>query len=257
MKKVILSLLCFLTVLSAQAQNSYNESLIDLARVYKNGMFGTAEPTKKTIKQLKEKNTSDSLQNTIPFILECVTVKSKILNKSFLTLPDDKTLQSVYIIREVSQNMREEDGPTNEKLVDSLLKSTIQRELLVDQYYNTLFTANGNKNQPFNLSKYDFNLDEYNLANDTEKGIFFLRCMSICGSTIWGFMNIPKPANTGKAMDFINKFPKINGQDYYRYTDLYFEDFQIVYNDSLQSYKGVFIDKYYDLMLNHLICMDK
>ena len=78
-----------------------------------------------------------------------------------------------------------------------------------------IFGSAGNKNQPVDLSNIDLKLTEYNLKDDTERGILVLKAISFCGTTIWGFMNIPKPANTQKAFQQIKKFPKINGRPYY------------------------------------------
>jgi hypothetical protein len=72
-------------------------------------------------------------------------------------------------------------------------------------------------------------------------------------------MNIVKPANTNKALEQIQLFPKFNGLPYYKYNDLSFPDFEIniLKDKGLQSYKGYFIDKYYEVLLSHLICLNK
>lgn len=98
---------------------------------------------------------------------------------------------------------------------------------MVDNYYDLLFTAVGNKIQAFRLFESGFfKLKEYNLIDETEKGIFFLECMNYCGRTIWGYINVPKPMNTKKAYEFIGNFPKFNSQPYYQFNDLYFPDFE-------------------------------
>jgi len=256
MKRTVITIFCMFSLMTSQAQNNFKDGIIELARAYKNYMFG-AEPSKKKLKELRSNNSSDSLQLTSLFVLESLKTGNKILQPKYLKLPDEHSLKSIYIMSEISENMREEGGPSNSVLVDSLQNSNIKREVLIDGYYRVAFVANGNKNKPFNLKKYDFDINSYNLKTDIEMGIFFLRCMEACGSQIWGFMNIPRPPNTSKAIGLIGKFPKINGQEYYKYTDLYFKDFDFIYSDSLQSYKGVFVHKYYDLLLNHLICLNK
>ena len=75
-----------------------------------------------------------------------------------------------------------------------------EKGLPYDGYYSMLFASVGNKVNPFNFSKIDFKLNDYNLANDTEKGIFFLECMDYCGKTIWGYMNVVKPPNTKRPL---------------------------------------------------------
>jgi hypothetical protein len=83
--------------------------------------------------------------------------------------------------------------------------------------------------------------------------------MSFCGSTIWGYMNVVKPPNTKKALDYIKMFPKINGRPYYQYNDFYFTDFNMILVEDIgmQSYKSYYLDKFYETLLSHLICLNK
>ena len=110
-----------------------------------------------------------------------------------------------------------------------------------------------------------------------EKGSFFLRCLDVCGKTIWGYMNIPKPADTKSAYDNINKFPKFNGRPYYQFLNLFFPDFKLIivqntrgqsgngaqsYNGKqsaigAQSYKGHYLFNYYETLFAHLLCLYK
>lgn len=257
MKKI--SLLFLATTLSFLSFGQVTESqkLIELARTYKDFMFRN-EPNKELLAAAKAE-VPPNLKTATDFILQTVISKNDLLTKTYLTRPDDKVLKQVYIIREINLNLREENQKSNDVIIDSLSATDIPRYELVDNYYGMLFTAIGNKNQPFNLSKADFKLNEYNLKDDTEKGIFFLRCIEICGSTIWGYMNIVKPANTSKAYDYIKKFPKFNGQPYYQYTDFYFTDFEmnIIKDKGIQSYKKYYLDKYFEVLIFHLICLNK
>ena len=155
--------------------------------------------------------------------------------------------------------LREETSITPNQLIDSLQKAKIPRYELVDNYYGMLFTAVGNKNKPFNFSKADFQLDDYGLKDETEKGILFLECMRLCGMNIWGYMNVVKPPNTEKALSMIKKYPQFNGKPSYQFTDLYFQDFEMVISTDkgIQSYKSHYLDKYFETLLSHLICLDK
>lgn len=196
---------------------------------------------------------------TTDFIIQTITSDNDLLKQQYLTLPDNQTLKDIYIVLSINYNIRQENQIDNNKLIDSLRTIYIPNNELVDCYYSILFAAVGNKIRPFNLSKVDFKLNEYNLSNDTEKGIFYLECMDFCGMTIWGYMNIAKPINTEKAYYNIKRFPKFNGQKYFQFTDLNFPDFEIliVKDKGKQSYKGYYINKLYDTLLSHLICLNK
>ena len=184
--------------------------------------------------------------------------KNKILTTPYLKRPDNQTLKQLYIIRAVNLNLSEKEPLDNDHLIDSLQNAEIPVYELVDNYYGLLFTAVGNKNQPFNLSKVNFKMNEYDLKDDTEKAIFFFNCMSLCGINIWGFINIAKPMNTKKAYEYIKKFPKFNGRPYYEYQDFYFKDFEmeIVKSNGVESYKSYYLNKYYETLLYHLLCLN-
>ncbi|SEG05335.1 hypothetical protein [Flavobacterium urumqiense] len=254
MKKTLIVLFIFLT---SWAYSQENEKLIDLGKAYKNFMF-RSEPPKETIKRLKE-NTSSDLLTTSDFILETLTTKNNLLKTDFLKLPDSKTLKNIYIVRAINYNIRKEDQIDNNKLIDSLKSKEIPRNELIDAYYDILFAGVGNKNQPFNLKKVNFELDDYNLENETEKGIFFLECMNLCGTSIWGYINVPKPPNYKEAYSYIEKYPHFNGLNYFEYTDLNFPDFEMIIDSEkgTESYKGYYINKFYETLLYNMICLKK
>ena len=257
MRKALLILLLAFIHVSGFAQMSEHDKVVELGKAYYNFMFRN-EPPEEVINNLK-KETPASLNTASAFILQTLTSKNKLLTETYLRLPDEKSLQFVYTIVELSRNMYNEHPKDADMLADSLLADTLDHLLLCDRYYDILFTAIGNKNQPFNMSKVNFDLKSYNLKTDTEKGIFFLECMHLCNSQIYGYMNIVHPANTKKALEYIEKYPSFNGQPYYQYLDLGFPDFQIFISDDLglSSFKGYYIDKYYDLLLAHLTCLKK
>jgi hypothetical protein len=257
MKKTILTLLAICLTFVTFGQVTESQKMIELGKNYKDFMFRN-EPTKDILKDIKS-DVPDNLKIATEFITQTITTKNKLLSHSFLSRPDDRVLKQIYIIRAINLNFREENQVDNNKLIDSLSSKNISTYELIDNYYGMVFTAVGNKNQPFNFSKIDFKMKDYNFKDDTEKGILFLRCMDYCGKTIWGYMNVVKPANTSKAYDNIKKFPKFNGQTYYKYTDFYFADFEmnIIQDKGIQSYKSYYLDKYYETLIYNLICQNK
>jgi hypothetical protein len=257
MNKTTLTFLATCLIFFTFGQVTENQKMIELGKTYKDFMFRN-EPTKEVLKEIKS-DIPENLKVATEFIVQTITTKNKLLTQPFLSRPHDKVLKQIYIIRAINLNLREENQIDNNKLIDSLSNKEIPTYELVDNYYGMVFTAVGNKNQPFDLSKTDFKMKDYNFKDDTEKGIMFLRGMDYCGKTIWGFMNVVKPPNTSKAFDNIKKFPKFNGQAYYQYTDFYFTDFEmnIVKDKGIQSYKSYYLDKFYETLLSHLICLNK
>lgn len=256
MKKTVFSILLVLVINLGFCQSD-SDVMIDLGKSYRNFMFSN-EATKNDLKALYDiKN--ENLKSTVAFIAENLKTKNSLLDERFLKLPEDKSLKQIYIVRAINHNIRKEDQVDNLKLVDSLIKKEIPRNELVDCYYDILFNGVGNKNKPFNLSKFDLKLNNYNLKNDTEKGILFLKCMDLCGTSIWGYINIPKPPNYKLAMEFISKFPTINGRPYYQNQDLYFPDFEMIIDSEkgVESYKGYYLNKYFETLIYNLVCLKK
>ena len=255
MKKFLfISIFCGI-VFCSNAQIQHQQTMF-LAKTYGNFMFRN-QPTKEVLKELKGIKES-GMEAAVDFITQTITSKNKILTTKYLKRPDDNTLKQIYIIRAVSQNL-DKNSIEKSKLIDSLGKADIPVYELVDNYYEMVFLAVGNKNQPFNLSKVNFKMDDYQLKDETERGIFFLKCMRFCGTTIWGYINIAKPMNTSTALEYINKFPKFNGQPYYQYNDFSFDDFEMVIlkDNGKESYKGYYLNKYYETLLSHLLCLNK
>lgn len=256
MKKFLfLSLFCGLAFV-AHTQDQHQQILF-LAKTYNNFMFRN-QPTKEVFKDLKGIK-DPNMAATVDFITQTITTKNKILTTKYMKRPDDNTLKQIYIIRAVRQNMNEEKPVNNNSLIDSLMKVDIPVYEMIDNYYEMVFTAEGNKNQPFNMSKVNFKMGDYQLKDDTERGILFLKCMRLCGVNIWGYINIAKPMNTKKAYEYIKKFPKFNGRPYYEYTDFSFDDFEmvIIKDNGKESYKGYYLNKYYETLLYHLVCLQK
>ena len=257
MKRVILSAFIILLSLSAIKANDLNSDLVELAKIYRNFMFRNS-PTESTYNQLNGIKSAE-LANSAMFIKETITSKNHLAETEFLRIPDEKTLKYVYIIRRINWNIREEKPRDNAELISELTQMEVPRYELIDSYYDMLFSGIGNKNQPFDLSGTNFSTSEYDLRDDTEKGIFFLKAMDLCGTVIWGYMNVVNPPNHKAALENIEKYPRFNGQPYFQYLDFGFPDFDMKIQDGKgkESYKAYYINKYYDTLLSHLAILSQ
>ncbi len=258
MRKILAYLFLSVIAINSYSQNQeIDNNLIELGKLYRNFMFRNNPPagTDEKLDKLK----TDELNVTVEFIKQTITPKNKLTSENFLRLPDTTSLKFIFVVRQINLNIREENPKDNYKLIADTLNSDIKYFALVDNYYDMLFSGIGNKNQPFDLTNVNFELNNYNLKSDTEKVIFFLKAMSLCGMTIWGYMNIVKPPNYKAAMDKISKYPKFNGQPYYQYLDLNFPDFKmkILKDEDEMSYKEYFIDKYLNTLIYHYMCLNQ
>lgn len=254
MKKIVLITIAvaFVQIL---AFGQVSDGLIELGKTYRQFMFRNNPPEAVLANLDKYDNTE--LSFAAKFIKETIKLNSNIISDEFLKRPSDNDLKSIYIVRQVNLNAGKENPKDNNKLVNDLLKEEIGTQELVDNYYSLLFAAYGNKVKPFDLSKTDFQLNNYGLKDETEKAIFFLVSMRLNGLLIFGYMNIVKPANYEKAFDLINKYPTYNGSPYFQFSDLNFPDFKMKIESDRkpESYKAYYIDKYYETLLSHLECL--
>lgn len=258
MKAFFISSLIFFTSQILHGQEGLNkEHIIELSKYFNNYQL-INDNSKESIQKLGE-NFENELTNSVTFIKEITKTENDILTDKFLKLPDSTTLKVVYIIEALLINPYLETPKDPELLVDSLLKVDINYQYLIDNYYHLIFNSNSNKNQPFNMSKVNFKMNEYGLNTTQNKAIFYLRCMSECGSQIFGYMNIVSPPNTKEALKYIKRFPRFDGLMYYQYSDLFFEDFEMVISidRGLQSYKNYFINNLFNLLLSHGFCLKK
>jgi hypothetical protein len=254
MKKIVSTTLV-IAFLQTLAWGQVTDGLIELGKVYKQFMFRN-NPPEAVIASL-EKYDNTELSFAAKFIKETIKSNSNILSDEFLKRPGDIDLKFIYIVRQVNLNAIKEKPKDNSELVNDLLEKEVATPELVDNYYSLLFTAYGNKVRPYDLSKVDFQLNNYGLKDETEKGIFFLVSMRLNGLMIFGYMNIVKPPNYEKAFELISKFPMYNGSPYFQFTDLNFPDFKIKIESEgkPESYKGYYINKYYETLLSHLYCL--
>ena len=253
MKKIIF----FISILfwqSTFSQTQLNDGLIELAKAYKQYMF-VNNPSDTFLKSL-DKFENTELAFSTRLIKEIITENNSVLSEEFLKRPQDEELKQLYIIIHLNYELRQEKPRDAHKIIQELQKKKILTQDLIDNYYEIILTSYGNKVDPFDMSAINFDLNAYGLKDDTEKGILFLKIMRLCGLQIWGYINIPKPPNYKLALEYIQKFPTINGAPYYQFSDFSFPDFKIAieYDKSPESYKGYYLNKYYETLLNHLIC---
>lgn len=257
MKFKTLFTILFISQLAFGQNENYKQELVELAKIYRNFHFRN-EPPQDVFDQLNRIQSED-LTKSKNFLSELIKVNNAIATKEYLTKPDTITLKSIFIIRTINWNLHESEPRDNFEVIDSLASENIDYHELISCYYDMLFTAVGNKNRPFDMSKVNLTMWDYNLKNDTEKGVFFLEAMELFGTLIWGYMNVPNPPNYKKALEYINKYPSFNGQPYYQYLDLNFADFKLTTDKRKpkESFKGYYLNKYMNTLFYHTACLSQ
>lgn len=257
MNKKLIFLLFLVVSIESTFANDLDNEIIELGKIYRDFVFRN-NPTDLTLKQINGIN-SPELLTTRNFVKECITPNNSLTSEKFIKIPDEQTLLNLYLIMKVNANVREKEPKDNIELLREWRDKNVQRYELVENYYSMVFTGIGNKNQPFDLSNVDFIIDNYELKDETEKGIFFLTAMDLCYLQIWGYMNVVKPPNYKKALASIEKYPTFNGQEYYKYKYLGFPDFemQIEKDKGKESYKNYYINRFYNTLIYHHQCLNQ
>lgn len=257
MNKKITLLLLLIGSIQFTFASELDHGIIELGKIYRNYNFQN-NPNELVFKKMDAISASE-LEKTKLFVRECISPKNKLTSEVFLKLPDEQTLLNLYLIMKVNANVRQKEPKDSIELLSEWRTKNVPRYELIENYYSMVFAGIGNKNQPFNLSDTNFIIDNYNLVDDTEKGIFFLSAMNLCYYQIWGYMNVVKPPNYKKAKANIDKYPKFNGQEYYKYLSFGFADFkmQIEKDKEVESYKNYFINRFYKTLIYHHQCLNQ
>ena len=256
MNRTIISLIIILLATAGFSQPS-NEDLISLAKIYRNYHFANTPP-EKVFLELKT-NQPEELIRAAEFLSELIKSDNSIISNKYLTKPDQKTLEYLYVIRSINWNLAEADPIDNNVLIDSLNNNPTAYLELLSCYYNMIWVSVANKNRPLKMADVNLEINDYGLENDTEKGIFFLVSMRTLGQFIWGYMNIAKPPNYKSAMENIKEYPTFNSEPYYQYQYLNFPDFKLTLDkrEPKKSFKKYYIDKYLNTLLYHTICLSQ
>jgi hypothetical protein len=201
-----------------------------------------------------DKISSPELEEEKEFIAELIKPNNDILNVKFLTKPDLKTLENLFIIRALNYNMFAENPIATKKVIEKVKSDQISYQEMLSAYYNMIFGVLINKHENLDLSNVSFDLNNLNLKTKQERGIFFLTSMERFGSDIWGYMTIPEPTDYNSAKEVINRYPKYNGEEYYKYNDFDFSDFLITVDirKPKVSYKDYYLKKYFETLSSQI-----
>ena len=256
MKKILFTLLTLASLWPATAQTTndlLSKELVALAKTYRDFHFRNTPPAD-VFQQLSALK-SEELKPSATFMAELIKANNQLATKPFLSKPDAQTLKYLYIIRGLSWNLREAEPKDNKEVIAQLSAEPTSSQELLSCYYGMLFVSIGNKNQPLKMADVNFTLWDYNLEDDTEKGIFFLESMGLFGTMIWGYMNVVNPPNHKAAMAVINNYPTYNGMPYYQYQDLNFPDFDLTLDK--RKPKESFKKYYMNTLLYHTQCLSQ
>lgn len=235
--KIILAffLLCSVSF-AAAAQTLSNKdlnNLVALSMLYsKNNMF-KGDDVAKAANALR----TPVLSHVIDVLIAHGKGDTCVLNKNYLSRPDNNELKLWYVIREIHYDQidtTKKPSPAIDVAKATLAKN-INEQWLVENYYHMSIV--GGIAMLFNdadLSKYNFDLDSLGLKNEQEKAVFFLR---VTDGLIRGrFLVLSYMKNNERIAEFVRKLPTFNGRQYFYFTNFNLNDADWVGYYAKESY---------------------
>jgi hypothetical protein len=223
------------------------EKLVKLGELYTTNVNATGDDFKREIEKLR----SPGLNHIIDALIAVGSGDEKLVRHEFLSKPSEQELKYWYVLREIHYNNRSvnTNPRPNEQVAQETLESEIDSRWLLDNYY---YRIRGGIAKMFNekdLSKYNFDLNDYGLEGETEKAILYF---AISTSLIQRFQVLQMMKKYDRLLEFADKLPSFNGKPYYTYTSFDFEDFQWIGYDKSESYKETHLENLYQALNAHL-----
>lgn len=232
---------------SANAQiilsDNENEILKEICNQYNT-------PIKESSLKEKYKTAPERFQIFIDQMVATKSKPKKIIETKYLNRPSHENLVYWYIVREFHYNNSAPDSlkKSQDEIMEWILKDTIDERWLLSNYY---YRISGRLMFLFNkadLSKYNFEIDKLGFFNETEKAIFFLYFINSFGKRLT-VMNF---TGKGDKKSVIDRLPKINGKEYFYYTDFNYPDFTWIGYQKVESFNERHIGNLYEMLVIHL-----
>ncbi len=148
MNRILTTLILAQLTIVGSAHSS-NEDLISLAKIYRSDTFSNNTPQR--IFQDLLIMQPVQLKTSGVFLAELIKSGNSLGLKKYLSKPNQKTLEHLFIIRSINWNLAETNPMDNNKLIDSLSNSDNEYLVLLACYYNMIWTIGRNdKIQTYN-----------------------------------------------------------------------------------------------------------
>lgn len=246
MKQIFTILFLSITILSFGHEKTDLDNLVKLGEIYSKNVNATGDEFKREVEKLR----TPELNHIIDALIAVRKGDKKLLAKEFLSKPSELELKYWYVVREIHYNNQSENSEPrpNKEIAQETLEKEIDSRWLLDNYYYRICGGIAKMFNDKDLSKYDIDLNNYGLENDTEKAILFF---AISNSLTQRFQVLQMMKNYDKLLEFADKLPTFNGNPYYEYTSFDFEDFKWIGYDKTESYKDRHLGSLFSALNGH------
>lgn len=173
-----------------------------------------------------------------------------LLSPQFLKKPNKKDLHLWYVMREVYNNKQlpgNQQKSTSE-VVKKYMAEKLDPKWLTDNYYKQLSYGLAFVFNTMDMSSYNFVFDSLDMKNKIDRAIFYYNMVNACGQRILALNSMKK---YDQLLQYLDKMPKFNGQPYYYFTYLNYEDFQYIGYNVMESYNNRRIGELYNILWCH------
>lgn len=227
-------------------ENVFN-NLVAIGVLFSNNINAKGRAFEKSLDSLR----TPKLNHIVDALIEVGKGQKSIMETRFLERPDNEELYFWYVIREIHYNRQGETGESRPDAVvaKEVLSENIDERWLLDNYYFQIHSGFASLFNDADLSKYDINLENLGFKNKTEKAIFFL---DIVNAMVGGrFLVFLKTENNKAIIEFAERLPKFNGNEYFYYKDFDYDDFEWIGYEETESYNERHIGNFYSTLVAH------
>lgn len=179
------------------------------------------------------------------------TGKKSFVEAEILTRPSNETLTLWYVISEIDYNHDSENKTVRPDLdiANEFLSKPINENVLLCNYYHNLYGGLANLFNETDLKDVNIDLNNLSFKNNQEKAICFL---TVFDALVGGrFRVLSYMKNPSKLIEFADKLPKVNGKDYYNYTDFDYVDFKLDHDSDNNTFNQRYLGGFYAILASH------
>ncbi len=249
--KIIVALWFLLAVVGVSAQVRLDSgditNLVKVSEIYSANPNLSGDNLEASLRPLR----TPKLTTLIDTLLVVGKGDGMILSEQFLKRPGDDDLYMWYVVREVHYNLTNDSKKRrpNIEVAKETLAKKIDSRWLLDNYYYRVRAGIAMHFNNADLSGFDLKTDNFGLKDKTERAIFFLNVMEAVGGG--RFMVLLATQNYKRIVEFSNRFPKFDGNEYYTYKDFDYPDFGWIGHEKLESYNLRHLDRFYITLVAH------
>jgi len=188
-----------------------------------------------------------------PFIAQLLASKANndtMPAEDYFRKPSKDQLLLWYAIRELHYHKSADASSnlTQEQILHQLSNTVIDDRWLLDNYYYRIQSRISMLFNTADLSQHNFQLADLGLNTPVEQAIFVYFITKACGQRL----SVMRFTGKGNPKATLDRFPKINGRDYYYFTNFEYPDFEWVGYQKKESYNERHLNSFYELLLNHI-----